>query len=212
MKIIDRRTWDRREIFDFFSGVSNPFYMASFLVDVTALKAFTKKNDCSFYYSLIYICCKAMEDVENFMYVCREGEVYLLDERMPSFTDRKPGSELFHIVTIPAHGSMLEFCKTAKETSIHQNSFIDMSQEGEGLAYFSCLPTLRLTAMTNEFDIHAPNFKDDSVPRISWGKYEERAGRLELTVSMEVNHRLIDGIHIEKFAARLEKLISSLEV
>lgn len=210
MKKIDRNNWDRREIYDFFSGVSNPFYMISFTVDVTELKAFTKRRGCSFYYSLIYLCCKALNSVENFLYVCRDGEVYLLEEREPSFTDRTPGTELFHIVSLPAKGDITAFCRLAKQTSLNQKGFIDLSREGAHLAYFSCMPTLRLTALTNEFDLLAPDFAEDSVPRLAWGKYTENQGRLELTISMEVNHRFIDGVHIEKFAARLEALIAAL--
>ena len=211
MRKIEKSTWDRRELYEFFSGVSDPFYMVSFTVDVTELKAFTKRHDCSFYYSLIYLCCEALKSADNFLYTCRDGEIYLLDEREPSFTDRKANSELFHIVSLPAHGDILAFCHAAKETSRAQKDFIDMKSEGDHLAYFSCLPTLRMTALTNEFDRLSPDFAESNIPRIAWGKYTENRGRLELTMSMEVNHRFIDGLHIEKFASRLETLITELK-
>ena len=211
MRKIEKSTWDRREIYDFFAGISNPFYMVSFTVDVTELKVFTKRHDCSFYYSLIYLCTQALNSVENFLYTCRNGEIYLLDGREPSFTDRKPDSELFHIVSLPVHGDILTFCRTAKEVSRNQQGFIDMSREGDHLAYYSCLPTLRLTALTNESDLLSPGFAESSIPRITWGKYTENRGRWELTISMEVNHRFVDGLHIEKFAARLASLIAELE-
>lgn len=211
MRKIDMAAWERKELYDFFSGVSNPFYMVSFTVDVTELKAYTKRHGCSFYYSMIYLCNKALESVENFMYTCRDGEVYLLSERVPSFTDRKTDSELFHIVSVQVNGDIVEFCRLAGETSKNQQCFIDMSLEGDALAYYSCLPTLRMTALTNEMNFGAPGFAEDNIPRIAWGKYTENGGRLELTVSMEVNHRFVDGVHIEKFAARLEKLIAELK-
>lgn len=210
MKIIDMNTWDRKEIYDFFSRISHPFYMVSFVTDVTELKAFTKRHNCSFYYALIFLCVKAMSCVENFQYICQGNDVYLIDEREPSFTDRIAGSELFHIVSVPQSKDILSFCQSAKEASLRQDSFIDITKEGSQLAYFSCLPTLRLSALTNEFDIFAPDFPADSVPRIAWGKYSERCGRLELTISVEVNHRFIDGIHIEKFASCLERMIADL--
>ena len=37
-RIIDKAAWPRREIFDFFSGISNPFYAVTFRQDVTALR------------------------------------------------------------------------------------------------------------------------------------------------------------------------------
>ena len=67
-----------------------------------------------------------------------------------------------------------------------------------------------MTALTNERDLAAPGASDDSVPHIAWGKYVKNGDRLELGVSVEVNHRLIDGVHIGKFAAELEHLIRSL--
>ncbi len=210
MRRIDRSTWNRKEIYDFFSQISDPFYMVSFTADVTELKAFTRRHDCSFYYALIYLCGKAMSRVENFQYICQGDDIFVIDERIPSFTDKRPGSELFYIVTVPLGENLLDFCRTAKEASAKQDFFIDLTQESSSLAYFSCLPKLRLTALTNEFDLLAPDHAPDSVPRIAWGRYEERNGRLELTISMEVNHRFIDGVHIERFAEQLSSMISAL--
>lgn len=210
MRKIDMEAWERREIFDFFSRISHPFYMVSFTADVTELKAFTKRHGCSFYYALIYLCTKALSSVENFLYVCEGDGVCLLDGRTPSFTDRAADSELFRIVTVPMEDDILSFCRAAGEASRGQKCFLDTSKEGRGLAYFSCLPTLRMTALTNEFDLLAPDFSADSVPRIAWGRYTEHNGRLELTISMEVNHRFIDGVHIEKFAAALDAMIREL--
>ena len=45
---IVKEGWDRREIFDFFSSVSDPFYMLTFKQDVTNLYAYTKKHGISF--------------------------------------------------------------------------------------------------------------------------------------------------------------------
>lgn len=105
MQKIDRSTWPRAEKFGFFSAVSQPFYSVTFRVDVTNLHAYTKQRGLSFYYALVYLATNAVNAVENFRYTIRDGEVYLLDERIPSFTDLKPGSEDFHIVTLPQEGN-----------------------------------------------------------------------------------------------------------
>lgn len=49
------------------------------------------------------------------------------------------------------------------------------------------------------------------MPRISWGRYTEQGGRLTLGLSVEVNHRFIDGLHIGQFATRLDAAIRALE-
>lgn len=47
-------------------------------------------------------------------------------------------------------------------------------------------------------------------PRVAWGRYVEENGRKTLGLSLEVSHRLIDGLHIGRFAQELERLISEL--
>ena len=100
MQKIDLAVWPRAELFRFFSAVSQPFYSVTFRVDVTNLHAYARAHGVSFYYALGYLVTDAVNAVENFRYTIRSGEVWLLDERVPSFTDLKPGSQQFHIVTL----------------------------------------------------------------------------------------------------------------
>lgn len=102
MEKIDIGAWDRKELFDFFSSVSDPFYMVTFRQDVTKLCRYAKARGLSFYYALVYLCTQAVNSVPAFQYTIRGDGVYRLERRIPSFTDLKKGSELFHIVTMPA--------------------------------------------------------------------------------------------------------------
>lgn len=203
---LDLEQWPRREVYRFFSGMQNPFYMVTFRLDVTELRAYTKQNGLSFYYALVWLCTEACNEVEAFRLTLRGGEVWRLDRRDPSFTDLAPGSEVFHIVTLPAGKDLTAFCRDAARKSRAQTGFIDAAAETGALIYFSCLPWVELTALTNERDADP----DDAVPRIAWGRYAERDGRLMLGLSLEVNHRLIDGVHIGRFAQALERRIAAL--
>ena len=206
MKMINMATWPRRGMYDYFSGVSNPFYSVTVQIDVTGLASWAKREGLSFYYALVYLCTQAVNQTVAFRYDIREGQVALLDRREPSFTDLKPGAELFHIVTMPAGEDIRAFCREARQKSRAQDMFIDMAAEAGPLIYFSCLPWVELTALTNERDFD----RDDTVPRIAWGRYVEQNGRLKLGLSLEVNHRFIDGLHIGQFVRALEGLIAAL--
>ncbi len=208
---VDLETWPRWELFTFFGGVSNPYYMVTFRQDVTKLYHYVKAHQLSFYYTLIYCCTRALNRVEAFRYTIRGDAVYRLEERMPSFTDLKKGSEQFHIVTMPCRGTATEFCKAARKRSERQQKFIDQTLETDGLIYFSCLPWVDVTAITNERELLAPNARDDSIPRIAWGKYTKTSDRVELGISIDVNHRLIDGLHIGRFAQALTEEMDRLE-
>ena len=177
-------TWPRHEVFQFFSGMSNPFFGVTFTTDVTKVKAYTKAHGISFYYALVWLCTKAFDQVEAFHYTMRDGALYRLETRWPSFTDLKPGSEQFHIVTMPADGTIDEFCHMARAQSMAQDVFIRMDMEGDGLFFCSCLPWLPL--------------------------YTEQDGRYTLGISVEANHRFIDGLHIGQFYQALCELIDNL--
>lgn len=207
MKIIDKATWPRREVYDFFAPMTWPFYSLTFPVDVTPLRRYAKEHGLSFYLSMVYAVTKAMDAVEAFRYKCRGEEIILHDRLLPSFTDLKAGGETFHITTLEAGDDMGDFCRRAKEESAVQTAFITGGPWDEDqLIYFSCTPWFPITALTNERDADP----GDSVPRVTWGKYEEREGRTMLSLALELNHRLLDGVHVGKFYEVLNALLEKL--
>jgi chloramphenicol O-acetyltransferase type A len=98
------------------------------------------------------------------------------------------------------------FAKHAAAASAAQTCFLDMSKEGSDLLFISCLPWMRVTGLTNE---RQPD-PDDCIPRITWGRWEDRGGRKILGLCTEVNHRTVDGYHIGQFAKALEEEIAAL--
>lgn len=203
---IDMSTWPRREIYDFFSPISNPFYSVTFTLDVTNLYRYVKERELSFYYALVYLCTQAVNRVEAFLYTIEDGKVRIYDKRQPSFTDLEKGSELFRMVFVPCEGSLDEFCRAAKAKSESQHFFFDPTAETNDLIYFSCLPWMDVTGLTNERNLDP----DDAIPRIAWGKYIDVDGRKQLHISLEINHRLIDGVHLGRFNEELCRLIEAL--
>ena len=204
---IELTAWPRAESFRFFSSLDQPFYSVCFRVDVTKLHAYTKSHGLSFYHAMIYFVTQAVNETENFRYTIRNGEVSLLAARTPSFTVLKPGSEQFQIVTALCTGGLEDFCRAAKEKAEAQTAFLDPASETDDLIYLSCLPWFDLTCCTNERKVDV----DDAIPRITWGKYVKEGDREVLGLSIEVNHRLIDGVHLGRFYERLQEKLSSLE-
>ena len=121
---------------------------------------------------------------------------------MPSFTDlQAPAPSSFLIVTMPCGGDITEFCREAKRRSMEQDCFIDMSMEGKNLIFITSLPWLDITSLSHErtFD------PDDAIPRVAWGRFvDDGSGRKVLGMSLEVNHRFIDGYHISQFVRFFE--------
>ena len=48
------------------------------------------------------------------------------------------------------------------------------------------------------------------MPRLAWGRWYEENDRLWVHLSVEVNHRLIDGLHIGQMKEALDREIAAL--
>lgn len=210
-KLIDFNTWERKDIFSIFNAMSNPFYAVTFRQDITRLYNYVKKNGISFYYALCWVCTKAINEVDEFKLNINGDNIEVSECRYPSFTDLKKGSGAFYIVTIKDDFSLMDFCKIAKEKSALQDVFIEKSAESDNLIYFTCLPWVDITSLTNERDLLTQKSRDDSIPRIAWGKYTIDGDKVSIGISIEVNHKLIDGLHIGLFAQNLTKIIEELQ-
>ena len=101
MKPIDMSTYPRKDAFAFFSGASNPFYSVTFEQDVTKLYAYTHEKGLSFYHAMSYLVTKAMNQVQMFRYVVKDGVIYEIDGRTPSLTELRKGEEQYYYVNVP---------------------------------------------------------------------------------------------------------------
>ena len=210
MEYIDLETWPRREHFRFFSGLGFPFYNVTTHLDVTRLHAYVRARRLSFYHALIYATLSVMNGLPDFRYKIRGDRVVRHDRLDPSFVTQDRESRLLKIVNVPFVGTLEEFCDRCAQREAAQTAFFP-SPEDEGrddLVYFSCLPWFSFTSLTNEMDLNP----DDSIPPITWGKYEMRAGRLTLPYAVQLNHRLLDGWHLSQLVGGVQNFLDCLEL
>ena len=204
MKKIDLNTWDRKTVYDFMGAQNDPYYTITFAQDVTDVRAFCKRESLSFYLTMCWLCTKALNTVENFRYVVRNGEVWLSDMKHPSFTDLDRDSGLFRIVTAEMTEGLRTFVRKAAKLSREQSCFIDMEKESDELYFFSCVPGIRMRGITSDND------RNTNTVKITWGSYEGVGNRLDLLLHMEINHMFVDGVHIQRFAENLTALTARL--
>ena len=66
--------------------------------------------------------------------------------------------------------------------------------------YLSCLPWVHFTSVSHPMDMTP----QDSIPRITWGRFEPKGERIVLAVDILVHHGLADGAHMAQFMLNLE--------
>ena len=202
MQKIDIERWDRREHYRFFMRMDYPQYNLCFDLDVSGLVEACRQSRRSFYHALLFHSTVSANRIPEFRYRARGAEVVQHDRLHPSFTDMDPDGDLFRIVTLELPDTLDAFSAQAAEKSRNQSHPFDFHGfEGrDDLLYFTTLPWISFTQLTHPITLG----RDDSVPRLSWGRYREQAGRFILPYSVQVHHAFVDGIHISRFKAALE--------
>lgn len=208
---IDRKTWNRNAHDRLFQRLEVPFYSLSWRLDVTEAEAYAKRHGVPFYSVMIWVTMKAVNGVDAFRYELRGDEVLLLDHRNPSYT-YPWDDELFGICGIEwiDGEDPIAFAARMKAEEKANPSPIPTAEADEAGhdVYISSLPWIDYTHIAQEF----PLDNTDSTPRILWGRFEpNEQGRKTLSYTVQVNHRLIDGIHLHRLNEGLNGAIHALE-
>ena len=205
MELVDLEDWPRKAHFQFFSGLAFPFYNVTNTLDVTGFCPWVKARRLSFYYSLIYATMSVMNDLPDYLYKIRGRQVVKHDHLDPSFVVMDRDTHLLKILTVPFGGTIEEFCaRCVRQEAEQKVPFPPAESEArDDLVYISCLPWMSFTSLTNEMDTNP----DDSIPRVTWGKFEEREGRLLLPYAVQLNHRLLDGWHLSQLVGGVQAWI-----
>ncbi|MBQ8209187.1 MAG: hypothetical protein IJZ35_01200 [Clostridia bacterium] len=209
---INLNEWGRKQHFEYYSKISTPHYCIAFNVDITNLLQFTRKHHISFYYSLIYLCTQSLNEIDEFLLEIEDNGVFRAERRVPCFTDLKKGETSFHMVSLPCEGDIIEFATKAREESANNPLPVNaLAGVSEPQIIYSCIPWADITMCSNERDYNDPKLKDDTAPILVWGKYVEREGRYIINMTLDVNHRLIDGYFVGLFVQKLESKLAELE-
>lgn len=183
-------TYYRQGTFDFFSAYPNPYYSISFEIDATAVKAYAKGSGYPVYRSLCYFFCRAMGGIEDFRYRLRQGTLVLYDELHIGMTVPAPGRR-FSFVHLPYDDDVVAFNRQADEVDALGRDRAQLAQEEHtNYIYVTAIAKVPFTSFA-----HAPGReRTDGAPRVAFGHFAQRGGRLWLPIGLTVNHLFIDGV------------------
>ncbi|HBE76972.1 MAG TPA: chloramphenicol acetyltransferase [Firmicutes bacterium] len=207
MEFIDLATWKRKEHFEFFHRMDYPQFNICANIDVTNFLNFVRTKQISFYYAMIYAATYAANQIIDFRYRIRENKLILHDKLHPSFTDLNDNeTDLFKLVTVEMKDDLLEFVKYAEAESNNQQNYFNLEKLAgrDDLIYITCIPWISFTHLSHTISLN----KNDSVPKISWGKYFSENNKILLPFSVQVNHALMDGVHIGRYFSYLQDYIN----
>ena len=202
-KEIDGKTWERAVHCAVFRNSVEPAFCVTFEIDITDFLRRVKKDGFSFTIAMVYAVCKCANEIEAFRYRFLDGKVVLFDKIDTAFTYLNTETELFKVVNVPMCDDMREYVETATKTAKDQKEYFT-GPLGNGVFQCSPMPWITYTHISHTNS----GRKDNATPLFDWGKYYEKDGRIVMPVSVQAHHSFVDGIHIGKFADRLQQYMN----
>ncbi len=198
-QVIDEATWNRATHCKVFRNCVEPSFCVTFEADVSKYRACVKAQGLSFTMAMVYAVCKCANEIEAFRYRFLDGKIVLFDKIDTAFTYLDEETELFKVVNVPMLDDLKECCETALKTARTQKEYFTGPL---GNDVFQCSP-LPWVAYTHISHTNSGK-KDNATPLFDWGKYHEKDGRLVMPISVQAHHSFVDGLHVGRFAERLQ--------
>ncbi len=201
-KEVDIENWPRKSAFEFFRNYEDPFFNMTAQLDVTALYEFCRDNSLSYTLACLYYSQQAVNGITEFRFRLLHGELVefeLIEATLTILQD----DESFSFCYFPSENSVFEFNATGLESRkkyLALNTF-DVETERLDLVYYSVIPWVSFTS----FKHASRGDKSLTIPRIVFGKFFTDGNKKRMPVSVEVNHMIMDGIHVGKYFNSLEE-------
>ena len=213
MKEIQLLNWDRLKTYEWFKSFSNSTYSMNVRMDVSKLVEYTKENKESFFIDLLYIVLKGLNSIDEMRMRLVDGRPVIFDDINPAFTVMtKTGT--FENVRYTNNSNFKEFYKISskniemakEQTEIKKDNYNPENCYNE--YYITCVPWVDFT----EFNHPIPDdLSSQCIPRICWGKYNEKDGKCELTLNITVSHIFVDGFPLAQAFNTIQEYLNRVE-
>ena len=203
---LDITNWTRREVFEFFRTFDKPYFNIGARLDVTNLLALRNESQTfSPFLAYHYLALRMANEIEPFRYRLRGGKVLIHEVIHGVSTVLLPNESiaLAYFDYDEDFGRFAQGASQAMATVRSGDGTFRPKQDDDAVIHFTTLPWISFTSFS-----HARNWgREDSVPKIAFGKFAKENKRVLLPISVEVHHALMDGLHAGLFLSRLEEAL-----
>ncbi|GHU02047.1 chloramphenicol acetyltransferase [Alphaproteobacteria bacterium] len=207
MKQFDMKTWERRELAEYFRGFMTSRYDVGALVDAARLYQFARDTGRSFYLCTLYCLMRATNAVPEFRQRIVGDQVVEFDSVGALAAIMNKGDNIFREMQVPFAPTLAEWHAQAaaiRDETLSSGrvgmALTDTDREFLPFATYSCAPWVHFSAMAGA--VRAPH---QTQPVFVWGKTKQSGAALLLPLSMQLSHILVDGVHCGRFFAALEE-------
>lgn len=204
--LLDLENWNRKEHFEHFCKMEEPFFGVTVEIDCTEAYQTAKNIKTSFFIYYLHKTLVAVNSIANFKYRIADGKIYINDRIDASATiGREDGTFGFSLIEynpefkIFEQTALAEIERIQNTTGLFTRSFND-----DNLIHFSAIPWLNFKSISHARSYTFP----DSCPKISFGKMiTSETGKRTIAMSVHVHHGLMDGLHVGQFVDFFQEIM-----
>ena len=205
---LDTVRWARREAFEYFRGFDKPYFNVCVRLDVAPLKThLARRGVGSFNLACYYLALRLANLHEPFRLRLEGGRVRVHERVCGSATVLRE-DESFSFAYFDDQTDFTAFCAGASAANAATRAGrqpFDPRLDEAATIHLTTLPWLHFSSFS-----HARNWgREDSVPKIAFGRADAEGPRLWLPCSVEVHHALMDGLHLGRYVQALEAAVAA---
>lgn len=202
-RYLDLSTWPRRDAFEYFRGFDKPYFNVCTRLDAAPLKAAVAARGVgSFSLACHFVALRLANEQEPLRLRLEGGRVrvhhrlqggatVLRDDESFGFAYLEPSTDWAHFAEQGARAVAAARDRAAP---------FEPRTDDSAVIHFTTLPWIAFSSFS-----HARNWgREDSVPKVSFGRIEADGARLWLPFSVEVHHALMDGLHVGRYIEAME--------
>lgn len=209
-KVIDKDTYYRKGVFRHFSEDCKCSTSMTARLDVTDLVAYSKKTNTKFYINFLYLLSKALNSRDDYKmaYNWKTQELICFDVVNPTHYVFHDDTETITLVYSEYHEDYKTFyanaladVEKAKQTREYG---LDMANHPNWFdaSYISWLSY-------DSLHVELPDGYLYFLPIVNWGRYREENGRLQMPLTVRLNHAIADGYLVANVYRLLQKEIAA---
>ena len=207
---LDLAAWPRRDAFDYFRGFDKPYFNVCTRLDVARLKqavADSRRGGLALAYH--FIALNLANALEPFRYRL-EGARVRIHARVDGSTTVLRDDGSFGFADLAHHADFARFAAEGAAAIAATRSGhppFEPKPDDSARIHFTTLPWLHFTSFS-----HARNWgREDSVPKLAFGRIDDDGVRAWMPLSVEVHHALMDGLHVGQFVQGFEAALREPE-
>ncbi len=189
--------------------MDQPHFNICVPVDITGFPEQVRQGGHNFTAAVAYALSRAANEIPEFRQRIRQDKVVEHTRVHPSFTVSTETSGVFSFCEVDFDPDCHTFLvAAARQMADRYRNPVFENQDGrDDYLFMSAFPWASFTGLT-----HAMHYTPaDSVPRITWGKYDLMEGRTRMPVAVLAHHALVDGRQVGAFFQSAEALFRHSE-